>query len=235
MRFKFIVSLIALPLLGGCLGPEYLVTHTPNDPSVREETASLRESQPHYTRHPAAAVKPEIVRLAIDEGFDTYDRARILRAVNEWNHVLNGYVRLDMDPARDMELSTAVWVVAPQRGGRLAPAPAGTFSNHALAVTQPLWSTGGMVIVHVDRVGARDLAGVMRHELGHVLGLGHDANGRLMSARYSTHHQRCIDRSAAEAIAGTRKLPATALNWCEESQVASADDAAMPAAHRATR
>jgi len=235
MRFKFIVPLIVLPLLGGCLGPEYLVAHAPNDPAAREETASLREGQPHYTSHPAAAVKPEIVRLAIDEHFDAYDRAKILRAVNEWNHVLNGYVRLDMGPAMDTELSTAVWVVAAKRGGRPPPAAAGTLSNHALAVTQPLWSTGGMVIVYVDRLGARDLAGVMRHELGHVLGLGHDTNGRLMSARYTGHHQRCIDRSAAEAIATSRKLPATALNWCQESQVASADGAAMPAANRATR
>jgi len=92
------------------------------------------------------------------------------------------------------------------------------------------------VIVYVDRVRGYDLASVMRHELGHVLGLGHDPDGRLMSSRYTASRQQCIDRAAAAAVAAHRTLPPAALNWCEEAHVASAHDGSVTnAANRATR
>jgi len=228
MRRRILFPLLLLPLLGGCLGPDYLVAHTPNDPSALEETASLRESGLPYTSHrPAIAkpeiVQPEIVRIDIDKRFDAYDRAKILRAVNEWNHVLNGFVRLDIAPMMDDSPPTGRsqgWAVVAMHGGNAQP-PRGAPFAHALAVTYPLRPIGGMVIVYVDRLGGRDLVGVMRHELGHVLGLGHDPHGRLMSSRYTADRQQCVDKAAAEAIAASRKLPAAELNWCEASSVAS--------------
>jgi hypothetical protein len=234
MRRKIVISSI-IPLfflltLGGCLGPDYLVTSI--EPSTREEAANLRDGEPHYTSHRAAAAKPEIVRIAIDEQFTMYERAKILRAVNEWNHVLNGFVRFDIDPAADHE---PVWLIVPMRGGRPPPVH-GMIFGHALAATQPVQPIGGVVIVYVDRVRGYDLVSVMRHELGHVLGLGHDPNGRLMSSRYTMSRQQCIDRAAAEAVAANQTLPPAELNWCEEAQVASASDRSVTqAANRATR
>jgi hypothetical protein len=225
-----IIPLLFLFTLGGCLGPDYLVTSI--GPAAAEEAANLREREPHYTSHRSAATKPEIVRIAIDDQFDMYERAKILRAVNEWNHVLNGFVRFDIDPAAD---HGQVWVIVPERGGRPPPVR-GMIVGHALAATQPVAPIGGIVIVYVDRVRGYDLVSVMRHELGHVLGLGHDPNGRLMSSRYTANRQQCIDRAAAEAIAANRTLPPAALNWCEEAHVASASDGSVTqAANRATR
>jgi len=225
-----IIPLFFLFALGGCLGPDYLVTSI--GPSTLEEAANLREREPHYTDHRSAAAKPEIVRIAVDDQFDMYQRAKILRAVNEWNHVLNGFVRLDTDPAADKE---PVWIIVPVRGGRPPPVE-GMIVGHALAATQAVQPLGGVVIVYVDRVRGYDLASVMRHELGHVLGLGHDASGRLMSSRYTANRQQCIDRAAAEAVAANRTLPPAALNWCEEAHVAGASDGSVTqAANRATR
>ena len=130
MRRKFFISsiipLLFLLMLGGCLGPDYLVTST--GPAALEEATNLREGEPHYTAHHAVAAKPEIVRIAINDQFDMYQRAKILRAVNEWNHVLNGFVRLDADPAADKE---PVWIIVPVRGGRPPPA-GGMIVGHAL-------------------------------------------------------------------------------------------------------
>jgi hypothetical protein len=235
MRSKFFISSSILPLLfllvlGGCLGPDYLVTSI--GPAAPEEAANLRERGPHYTDHRAAAAKPEIVRIAIDDQFTLYERAKILRAVNEWNHVLNGFVRFDIDPAAD---HGQVWVIVPERGGRPPPVR-GTIVGHALAATQTAAPIGGVVTVYVDRMRGYDLVSVMRHELGHVLGLGHDASGRLMSSRYTANRQQCIDRAAAEAVAANRTLPPAALNWCEEAHVAGASDGSVTqAANRATR
>jgi len=235
MRSKIFISSSIIPLfflltLGGCLGPDYLVTSIA--PSTPEEAANLREREPHYTSHRSAAAKPEIVRIAIDDQFNMYERAKILRAVNEWNHVLNGFVRFDIDPAAD---HGQVWVIVPERGGRPPPVH-GMIVGHALAATQTAPPIGGVVTVYVDRVRGYDLASVMRHELGHVLGLGHDPNGRLMSSRYTASRQQCIDRTAAAAVAAHRTLPPAALNWCEEFHVASAYDGSVTeAANRATR
>jgi hypothetical protein len=234
MRRKIVISSI-IPLfflltLGGCLGPDYLVTSI--GPSTPEEAANLRERQPHYTSHRSAAAKPEIVRIAIDEQFDIYERAKILRAVNEWNHVLNGFVKLDIDPKAD---HGQFWVIVPMDGGRPPPVR-GVSLGHALATTQQALPVGGLVTVYVDRVRGYDLTSVMRHELGHVLGLGHDPNGRLMSSHYTGSRQQCIDRAAAQAVAANHALPPEALNWCEEAHVAHAsDDSMTPAANRATR
>jgi hypothetical protein len=230
-----------LPLLGACSDPDYLLSHSSNDPPTAEETASLRENAPSYTQRHAVNLKPEIVRIAIDEQFSLYDRAKILRAINEWNHVLNGFVRFDIGPVMDDGRPAAGpvqnWVITPAFGGRPPPVDGVAF-GHAVAVTQPIHPIGGIVVVYVDRVHGHDLdlAGVMRHELGHVLGLGHDPNGRLMSARYRASKQQCVDRSAAEAIAVSRGLPVAELNWCEEPHVASVFDGFVTqAATRATR
>ena len=225
-----IIPLLFLLMLGGCLGPDYLVTSI--GPSAPEEAANLHEHDPHYTSHRSAAAKPEIVRIAINEQFNMYERAKILRAVNEWNYVLNGFVRFDIDPAAD---KGQMWVIVPMLGGRPPPVQ-GTIFGHALAATQSAPPIGGVVTVYVDRVRGYDLTSVMRHELGHVLGLGHDPNGRLMSSRYTMSRQQCIDRAAAEAVAANRTLPPAELNWCEEAHVASASDRSMTqAANRATR
>ena len=197
-----IIPLLFLFTLGGCLGPDYLVTST--DPAVAEEAASLREGDPHYTSRRAASAPPEIVRLAIDDHFTLYERAKILRAVNEWNHVLNGYVKFDIDPKAD---HGQFWAIVPMRGGRPPPVN-GVIFGHALAATQSALPVGGLVTVYVDRVRGYDLTSVMRHELGHVLGLDHDPNGRLMSSHYT---------AKPSAVHRSRRRP----SGCSESRIAT--------------
>ena len=75
-------------------------------------------------------------------------------------------------------------------------------------------SRGGVVYVISDRLGGRDLSGVMMHEFGHVLGAGHGQHG-LMAPVYSLDGARCIDYAAAGLVAQAQRLPLAGMNWCE--------------------
>src|ERR1700693_1528746 len=54
----------------------------------------------------------EELRLRIDPGFSMYERATILRAVNEWNVALQG--------ARHIEIADGGWVVKPSDASGIA-------------------------------------------------------------------------------------------------------------------
>ena len=76
--------------------------------------------------------------------------------------------------------------------------------THALAVTTG--GRGGFVYVISDRIGKRDLTGVIMHEFGHVLGAGHDGYG-LMAPVYNAAMGRCIDHDAVALVARAQRLP----------------------------
>jgi hypothetical protein len=103
------------------------------------------------------------------------------------------------------------WVIAPKQG-REGPGP-----STILAATYFAAGVGGVMDVYVQRVGRRDLGAIVMHELGHVLGLGHSTGPGLMAAHYHPTSQRCVDRTAIEAVAAKRGLPLARLNWCADN------------------
>jgi hypothetical protein len=212
---SFLAMSIVLPLLGGCTEPRYLVSAA-RSPATTEQVDSLWADERAYAHRAAiVAVSPEVVRLRIDDGFSLYERAKILHAVNEWNFVLNGHLRFDVvAPEADGKARPvkSAWILMPVK--KSAMDLRGGSNREMLAVTLGIPAGGGVMLVMLDRLGTRDLASVMRHELGHVLGLGHDAHGGVMAAIYSPHDQGCIDKRAVQAIAAGRHLPVDELNWC---------------------
>ena len=105
--------------------------------------------------------------------FSLHERAKILRAVNEWNVVLNGFVRFEIMPDGNDGSPGARqhWVITSKQGGQSTGLPT------TLAATYPVTDVGGLMVIYVERIGRRDLGGVVMHELGHVLGLGHSTKG----------------------------------------------------------
>jgi Matrixin len=186
--------------------------------------ASPREREApafQYTSHVARqAAQPRLIPLMIDRDFDEVERQRIVAAIRQWNYVLNGFVRFEAkllpdDPARE-ELArvrhNGGWVVA-RVDSRHPVARKGEGAN-ALAVTVTGGRNGGFAYVIADRIGGRDLTGVVMHEFGHVLGADHDDSG-LMAPVYSASGARCIDYMAVSLVARAQHLPIRDLNWCE--------------------
>ena len=171
-----------------------------------------------YTSHPAPASTGRVVDLYVDRDFNEYERQNLLSAMRQWNYVLNGLLQfrarmLPDDPAPAMLSQirrSGGWVIA--RVDSRHPVAHSGEGKHALAVTTG--NRGGFVYVISDRIGNRDLTGVIMHEFGHVLGAGHDGAG-LMAPVYNSAMGRCIDRDAVALVARAQRLPMNYLNWCE--------------------
>jgi hypothetical protein len=219
MCLRILASSFLLSMLPGCMESGYLVTSLAGDPVAAGQPAQVAALR--YTNHRPAATNEEIVPLRIKGSFTPGDRAKILRAVNEWNVALNGSVRFtiveDSGASAANARQSRPWSIMAAEGisPRVMPGP-----TIALAHTQPLPGSGGLMIVYVDRIGTRDLGSVVMHELGHVLGVGHGEKG-LMAAHYHPADQQCVDKATITAVAAKRQLAVDQLNWCE-TNVASA-------------
>lgn len=173
-----------------------------------------------YTDHDSRATNPRILDLYIDRDFSANERDDVLFAVKQWNYALNGFIRFRTSLLPATVPGTMIQEIR-QRGGWIV---ARVDSRHpiaqkgeglqALAVTVGNGRTG-MVYVISDRLGGRNLSGVVMHEFGHVLGTGHDQSG-LMAPVYNAAGARCIDREAMAMVAQVQRLPMSDLNWCEQ-------------------
>jgi hypothetical protein len=175
-----------------------------------------------YTDHASRVSTGRVVALYVDRDFNNYERQRIVSAMRQWNYVLNGFVRFTAKLLPDDPSSQEIaqirrsggWIVAKVDSSH--PITRQGEGRQALAVTVG-GSGGGFVYVIGDRIGGRDLTGVVMHEFGHVLGAGHDGHG-LMAPVYNANNGRCIDRDAAVLVANAQRLPLAQMNWCEPSR-----------------
>jgi hypothetical protein len=172
---------------------------------------------PRYTQHPGHPGAPRVIALSIDGPLTFDERAKILQATEEWNYALNGFIRLQVVAAG--QGGSGGWTIRGEKGGT-PNAPDGERGQPLASTQAGFLGIGGRMVVYVDRIGTRDLRGIVLHEMGHVLGLNHDL-GRLMGPRYRPTADQCIDRATVEAVAARHNLPAASLNWCTEGSPAT--------------
>ena len=161
------VAMLAVSL-GACVQRDYLVADLSGN--------SRAAGGARYTANQSYITSVEVILLRVDPSFSAEERREILRAVSEWNHVFNGYVRFDTsvaayyppappDPtspnAGTLMPRLNSWGIFPARGAT----PPGARVSSPLALIQPTPFGGGVIMIHLQHVGAPMLAAVMRHDL----------------------------------------------------------------------
>lgn len=199
-----------------------LPANAANGPSQEPAPGAKSGAGFRYTDNAAPAPTRRVISLYVDRDFNGAERERIALAVRQWNVALNGFIQfrtgLLMDNPSPQALAqirhSGGWVLA--RIDSRHPVARQPGAHQALGMTVGSSAGGGIVYVIGDRFGLPDLNGVILHELGHVLGAGHDdsRNGHLMASVYKPGNGHCIDQGAVAMVAAAQRLPLQRLNWC---------------------
>lgn len=179
---------------------------------------------PVYVANPApqaGSFMPDRIPVYVDERFTDPDRAEIHAALDEWNHVLNGY-RVYFVDADDFAMQPSVLyrVLNTEQGLLILHTHPADVDGDPSFEGVLAWVPGlGAPIVHViaDRVGTRSMRAIVMHEIGHTLGLEHVlVKGTLMFPSYPFGLD-CIDKVTVQALASTRasRWDWHHMNYCE--------------------
>lgn len=178
----------------------------------------------HYTHsnidHARTPVR--VIPIWVDGTFGEADKLAIDDSVNQWNYALNGYVRLEVR-STTFNMSTGDILDALKYDGWLILKVNSTHPKVLLldgpqpAIHRTLaWadSIGGYrIFVIRDRIPNEWMAGVMLHEMGHLLGAPHDSV-YLMQPTFNWAEYRCVDYQALKLVAEYQHLNVEDLNYC---------------------
>ena len=168
----------------------------------------------HYPHH--MAIKE--IKVWIDAGFGEGDRVEIIKAIDQWNYALNGYIALDVQDdqfkMQDQIIRDAMsggWLILKTNKNNSIVAAHDRVGAPALAFTD---SIGGWRAYLVrDRDDNSDIKYLMLHEIGHLLGAKHLRDG-LMSPVLDQSAYQCIDYDTMVEVSAYQNLPMADLNYC---------------------
>jgi len=186
--------------------------------------SGMAHGEPEYTRHPPDSGATRTIPVYLDPRWVSWDAEAIASAIAEWNHVLNGRMRLEVlplpfPPGAERDMRTWTILRSPGKEGVRETGR----SETSLASVQPLPLGGGVLLVfdgalkyfHDHPIGLRD---VMMRELGHLAGLRHDQDTSLLAEPYRRGDASCIDKATASTVAARLGVAVEALNWCERAR-----------------
>lgn len=169
-----------------------------------------------YTRYPTRPFPLYEMPVYIDENFGAADKVEIVKAIEQWNYVLNGNVELKvvqehMNPG-PLELADIY-----HQGGlaiiKSVGGPKFKMDHDGLHILAFCDFVGGKIVyVLRDRINNWDLYWLMMHEIAHILGASHGSH--LMAPTYSMEDYQCVDKTTAAQVAKFFRLEKNDLNYC---------------------
>lgn len=166
-----------------------------------------------YTLKPVAPYTARVIPIWIDKTFSSNDKLAIDDAINSWNLVLNGSIRLQpVTYEFDMEPDDIMRAIR-ERGLLVMKV---TSDNSMVDKDTRAWvnELGGFKLYVVkDRVSTEMMSGVMMHEIGHALGASHREAG-LMFQHYRKEMYSCIDFATVKQVSDYQKIRLDYLNHC---------------------
>jgi len=154
------------------------------------------------------------IPIRVDQNFFGWEKFEIQSAVAEWNLALNGNIKLkivsenfDMDPDQIIEtISRSGWLFLKiNENSYLIP------SASTLAFTNDL--SGNYLYAIDGRYSESSFRGIVRHEIGHLLGAEHDVDG-LMFPGYDFVKFECIDQRTILQISNRHQINPPCLSYC---------------------
>ncbi len=167
-----------------------------------------------YTLKPVAPYTVRVIPIWIDKTFSNNDKLAIDDAINNWNLVLNGSIRLQpVSYEFDMEPDDIMKAIR-ERGLLVMKVMS---DNSMVDKDTRAWvnELGGFKLYVVkDRVPTQIMTGIMMHELGHVLGASHVEGDSLMFKHYDPKKFACIDFATVKQVSDYQKIRLDHLNHC---------------------
>jgi hypothetical protein len=142
------------------------------------------------------------------EGFNLEDRGIIVRVIGEWNYALNGGIILQLV---DKECNNCWYIIKLDSGCQMVIDFDRSHEYETLAWANEVG--GDRIYVIRDRLSLDSEAGVIRHEIGHLLGAVH-AGRRLMTPTYDYGRYICIDKLTTDMVSVYMGIEG--MNYCIE-------------------
>lgn len=166
------------------------------------------------------------IPIYVDQRFDKNQREDLIRAVEEWNHVLNGYLRIrvltwDYKIGSPEATQISNSIERTQQGIVILsvknddPILALYKVDTALAFVDVIGDAAHVLVIIPERMGTRPWHMVLMHEFGHALGASHVNSPSLMFPITDGDLMiNCADKITAAQIATYHHMNLEYLNYC---------------------
>lgn len=170
----------------------------------------------------------KIYPIYIDKSFDEKELATVVKVINEWNYVLNGYMRLEIEKefidhtdadsmnavvSKIKETHEGIIIVGVNHDDEIVSDEIEE-SDGVLAFVDNLGDRAHFMAVLRDRIGHRNLHKIILHEFGHAFGARHVEAVSLMYPYIGANQSDCVDKITALQTANHYGLDINHLNYC---------------------